>query len=393
MAVSCYLAGIEGGVDGIDLSVRPLGSGTVQPDVRSMWHALKGTGFELDIDVAKMAELEKILDEGMAEYAFDPVTTTADARVVNFPMPGGAIGPNVQMMKEAGILGKYGDVLAEFPVVVRAGGAWTSVTPGSQQYWLQAFNNVLLGRWKKIDEGYGKAVLGYFGRPPLPPDPEVVRIASEQLGKPVFAGNPLDAAPDTLQLAEDALRQRGLPITDEHIFLVASAIVPGKNMDLNEGIRYLNGTAKISVPLKNKAPATATPPPVAAPTTDSRPRLAGPVTTNCVVEENGHRRTFRITIEPPEYTMDGARTAVPAPAVAAGHRDVPVYSPFEGKVALVEIKVRVGEAVRKGQVVAGVEAMKAKHDVKAPCDGAVVAIHASIGTDVTADQPILTIGG
>ena len=133
MAVSCYLAGIEGGVDGIDLSVRPLGSGTVQPDVRSMWHALKGTGFELDIDVAKMAELEKILDEGMVDYAFDPVTTTADARVVNFPMPGGAIGPNVQMMKEAGILGKYGEVLAEFPVVVRAGGAWTSVTPGSQQ--------------------------------------------------------------------------------------------------------------------------------------------------------------------------------------------------------------------------------------------------------------------
>jgi pyruvate carboxylase subunit B len=66
-------------------------------------------------------------------------------------------------------------VLAEFPVVVEAGGAWTSVTPGSQQYWLQAFNNVLHGRWKKIDAGYGRSVLGYFGRPPEPPDPEVVR--------------------------------------------------------------------------------------------------------------------------------------------------------------------------------------------------------------------------
>jgi carboxybiotin decarboxylase len=89
-------------------------------------------------------------------------------------MPGGAIGPNVHMMKEAGILDRYGEVLAEFPVVVKAGGAWTSVTPGSQQYWLQAFNNVLHGRWKKIDPGYGRSVLGYFGRPPEPPDPEVV---------------------------------------------------------------------------------------------------------------------------------------------------------------------------------------------------------------------------
>jgi len=57
---------------------------------------------------------------------------------------------------------------------VTYGGAWTSVTPGSQQYWLQAFNNVLYGRWLKIDAGYGKAVLGYFGRTPLPPDPQVV---------------------------------------------------------------------------------------------------------------------------------------------------------------------------------------------------------------------------
>ena len=207
----------------------------------------------------------------------------------------------------------------------------------------------------------------------------------------MFTGNPLDAAPDTLQLAEDALRQRGLPITDEHVFLVASAIVPGKNMDLNEGIRFLNGTGKISVPLKSKVQIAAAPAPVAAPVPNPRPRVIGPVTTNCVVEENGHRRTFRITIDSPEYTVDDGKAA--APAAPAAHREVSVYSPFEGKVALVEVKVRVGEAVRKGQVVAGVEAMKAKHDVKAPCDGTVVAIHASIGTDVTADQPILTIGG
>jgi pyruvate/oxaloacetate carboxyltransferase len=149
MAVACYMAGIAGGVDRVDLSVRPMASGTSQPDVRSMWHALKGTGYTLDIDAGKMNELEKLLDEGLKDYSFNPVTTSADARVVNFPMPGGAIGPNVHMMAEAGILDRYGDVLAEFPEVVRAGGAWTSVTPGSQQYWLQAFNNVLHGRWQK----------------------------------------------------------------------------------------------------------------------------------------------------------------------------------------------------------------------------------------------------
>ncbi len=84
-AVACYMAGIEAGVDGVDLSVRPMASGTVQPDVRSMAHALKGTGYSLDIDVSKMNEIEKMLDEALKEYDFNPATTTADARVLGFP--------------------------------------------------------------------------------------------------------------------------------------------------------------------------------------------------------------------------------------------------------------------------------------------------------------------
>ncbi len=391
MAVSCYMAGIEGGVDGIDLSVRPMASGTVQPDVRSMWHALKGTGYSLDIDHTKMDEIENMLNEGLAEYEFNPVTTTADARVVGFPMPGGAIGPNVHMMKEAGILDRYSDVLAEFPVVVKAGGAWTSVTPGSQQYWLQAFNNVLLGRWEKMNDGYGKAVLGYFGRPPLPPDPEVVKVAAEQLGMDPFDGDPLEAAPDSLAQAEEALKERNLPLTEENIFLVAAAIIPGKNMDLNEGIRLLTGKAKIVLPLKKKeAPPAPSPTPMA--TTSTSAPFNVPITTTCTVTEGGADRTFRITIQPPA----GAANPQPAEAAAAPADAVegtPVFSPFQGKTELVEIRVKIGEAVTAGQVVAAVEAMKAKHDVKAPCAGSVLSINAEIGADIEAGQSILTIGG
>ncbi len=389
MAVSCYMAGIAAGVDGIDLSVRPMASGTVQPDVRSMWHALKGTGFSLDIDHTKMDEIENMLTEAMADYDFNPVTTTADARVVGFPMPGGAIGPNVHMMKEAGILDRYSEVLAEFPVVVKAGGAWTSVTPGSQQYWLQAFNNVLLGRWEKMNDGYGKAVLGYFGQPPLPPDPEVVKIASEQLDKPPFDGDPLEAAPDSLAAARAALEERGLAITDENVFLVASAIVAGKSMDLNEGIRLLTGKAKIVLPLKKKPEEVAAPAPPAA-STDARPVLSGPITTSCTVEENGSRRHFTVTIEPAsgaaQHAVAEAKTAAPST------NGTPVFSPFQGKTELVEISVNAGDSVRKGQVVAAVEAMKAKHDVKAPCDGTVLSVDAEIGTDIEAGKSILTLG-
>jgi len=410
MAVACYMAGIAGGVDGIDLSLRPMASGTVQPDVRSLWHALKGTGYALDLDQTKLEAIERILTDGLRDYQFSEITLAADARVVNFPMPGGAIGPNVHMMAEAGILDRYSDVLAEFPVVVRAGGAWTSVTPGSQQYWLQAFNNVLHGRWQKIDPGYGRSVLGYFGRPPLAPDPEVVRIAAEQLALAPFTGDPLAAAPDNVALATEALAERELPLSEENVFLVASAIVPGKNMNLNEGIRFLSGKARIVLPLKAQveiaSPAPAAPPPV-APATGAAAGVAtgltGPVTTRCTVVEGQATRSFIVTLEPPTAAaLDNApaqattsqplSAPTPETPAAGGASTTPVFSPFEGKVELVEINVKVGDIVADGQVVAAVEAMKAKHDVRATAAGKVVAVHADLGSEVSAERPILTIG-
>jgi pyruvate carboxylase subunit B len=360
-AVACYMAAIDGGADGVDVSVRPLASGTVQPDARSLAHGLKGTGYSLDMDVSKLPEIESMLNEGLQEYDFNPTTTTADARVLGFPMPGGAIGPNVHMMVKAGILEKYSDVLAEFPIVVEAGGAWTSVTPGSQQYWLQAFNNVMYGRWKKIDAGYGRSVLGYFGKTPLPSDPDVVKVASEQLDMPVFEGDPLEAAPNNIGAAKEALEERGLPTTDENTFLVLAAMVPGKKMELNEGIRLLTGKSKIDIPLKKEEVAAA--PVAAAPAAAAAPAITGPTTTRCTVEENGSSRTFVVTLEPATETK-GAASATAAPAGGT-----PVHSTFAGSVEVVDILVKEGDQVSVGAVVAAVEAMKAKHDIKTTVAG------------------------
>ena len=67
-----------------------------------------------------------------------------------------------------------------------------------------------------------------------------------------------------------------------------------------------------------------------------------------------------------------AAPAPPAPPVSSN--GTPVFSPFEGKAELVEVNVNVGDAVTAGQVVAAVEAMKAKHDVRAPRSGRVATI-------------------
>jgi pyruvate carboxylase subunit B len=401
--VACYMAGIHGGVDGVDLSIRPLAAGTSQPDARALAHSLKGTGYSLDLDVGRLAGIESMLEESLSAYAFNPTTTTPDARVLGFPMPGGAIGPNVHMMEKAGILDRYSEVLAEFPVVVEAGGAWTSVTPGSQQYWLQAFNNVLYGRWEKIDAGYGKAVLGYFGRTPLPPDPEVVARASEQLGAEPFTGDPLDAAPNNIEAARQALQERGIDVTEENVFLVLASMVPGKRMEVNEGIRLLTGTSKIDIPLRATMRAEGS---VPARGSGAAPAAAtaapGPFSTKCTVQEGGKTRTFTVTLEPLGAGGDqagpplgGASRAGQAsgqgtPSAAGG--GTPVHSTFAGAVEVVDIRVKVGDRVEEGGVIAVVEAMKATHDIRSPLAGTVTAVHVGVGDEIDSTTPILTVG-
>jgi len=384
-AVACYIAGIDAGVDGVDLSVRPMASGTVQPDVRSLAHGLKGTGYSLDINVSKMDEIENLLNEGLKDYDFNPTTTTADARVLGFPMPGGAIGPNVHMMVKAGILHKYSEVLAEFPVVVEAGGAWTSVTPGSQQYWLQAFNNVMYGRWKKMDDGYGKAVLGYFGKTPLPPDPEVVKIASEQLNKPVFTGDPLEAAPKNIEPAKKALEERNLPVNDENIFIVLASMVPGKKMELNEGIKLLTGQIKIDIPLKKKEEKQKE--------VVAEPVVSGPFKSKCIIEENGKTRTFIVTSEPITKTAASIGKVIMTQTVLDSEdvKSTPLFHPFEGIVQVVDVLVHEGDSVKEGQTVAFVEAMKAKHHIKSNVEGIVTKVNVKIGDEINSTTPIMII--
>lgn len=408
--VAQYMAAIHGGCDGVDLSIRPLAGGTSQPDARSLAHSLKGTGYSLDLDVPGLSRIESMLEELLSGYEFNPTTTTPDSRVLGFPMPGGAIGPNVHMMVKAGILDRYGEVLAEFPVVVEAAGAWTSVTPGSQQYWLQAFNNVLYGRWEKIEQGYGQAVLGYFGRTPLPPDPEVVRRAAEQLKMEPFDGDPLEAAPNMIPEARRALEERNLPVTDENVFLVLSSMVPGKKLEVNEGLRLLTGTSKIDIPLKKEKESKAGTAPAgsaAAAPAPAAPAQQGPLTTRCTVEEGGKKRTFTVTLEPIAGGARGAAGAAPAQG-AAGHgmsaapapaaaeagaaEGTPVYSTFSGAVEVVDVLAQVGDRVTEGDCIAQVEAMKAKHDIRTPIGGTVRAVHVQIGSEIDRSTPIMTIG-
>ena len=99
-------------------------------------------------------------------------------------------------------------------------------------------------------------------------------------------------------------------------------------------------------------------------------------------------------VAPVAAAPGAAPAAAPAPAaaapagsaVAAGTR---VDSPLPGNV--LDVKVSVGQAVKAGQVLVIIEAMKMENEVAAPCDGVVKQIVASKGAVVATGDALLVI--
>jgi biotin carboxyl carrier protein len=108
------------------------------------------------------------------------------------------------------------------------------------------------------------------------------------------------------------------------------------------------------------------------------------------VEENGRLRSFIVTVEPINISASTEIRAqsIPDSKVTNGTH---VFSTFAGFVEVADIKVKVGDNVKKGMVIATIEAMKAEHDIKAPIDGTVSVIHVGIGDEIDSSKPILTI--
>ncbi len=240
----CYRAALDAGADGIDLSMAPVSGGTCQPDVITMWHALRGTDYDLGVDIEKLREAEEIFKECMKDYFMPPEAKAVEPTIPFSPMPGGALTANTQMMRDNKTMGKYGEVIKAMGEVVKRGGFGTSVTPVSQFYFQQAYTNVMFGPWNKIADGYGKMVLGYFGKTPVEPDPEIVKIASEQLRLEPTTRTPLeinDADPSKgIEAAKKMLKDGGIDdFSEENIFITAACGI--------KGIQFLKGEATIGV--------------------------------------------------------------------------------------------------------------------------------------------------
>ncbi len=375
VSVACYLAALEAGVDGIDLAASPVSGGTSQPDILTMLHAVKGKNYDLGgLDVEKILKYESVLNDCLKEYFLPPEAVQVSPLIPFSPMPGGALTANTQMMRDNNILDKFPEVILAMREVVQKGGYGTSVTPVSQFYFQQAFNNVMFGKWKKIAEGYGKMVLGYFGKTPVTPDKEIIKLASEQLGLKPTTKHAVDIADKdeskSLAHVKEILKQNKIKITEENVFIAAAC--------KEKGIAFLKGEAKVNVrKIDPNAKAN-----------DGRQTQSGRYS----VVVNGSRYNvevsegFNDSIQVKSITEVEGKSVKSAKSAVAGATENDIVASLPGAVH--KILVSAGDHVKKGQAIVVLEAMKMEIEVKAPKDGIIGSIEVSKGQSVANNQVV-----
>ena len=380
IAELCHMEAIRNGADQIDLAMSPLSGGSCHTDILTAWHMFKGTDYVLvnsrdeAIDYEKILKAEETLKECLARYFVPPEARATEPLVALSPMPGGALTANTQMMRDAHCFDRYPEVVRAMREVVERGGFGTSVTPVSQFYFQQAYSNVMQGPWKKITEGYGKMVLGYFGKTPGPPDPEIVKLAEAQLKLPPTTEATVDINDRTKpgKAATAAkLEKAGVAVTDENIFIVA--------MCGDKGIDFLKGNKPLGIRY-NEPPAEAS-------------RKAEPSSGPAAYTVTVNGKPFHVVVQ----DSGTAPTVVPIPAQSAPlpvktvpSRGTAVKSPMPGTVA--KVLVKTGDRVEAKQNVLLLEAMKMEIEIKAECAGVVTEISVAAGVAVQTGQILLSIG-
>ncbi len=106
-----YMAAIEAGADVIDLSMAPVSGGTCQTDIATMWHALRGSDYTLDIDIDKVMVAEEVFKDCMKDYFMPPEAKCVEPIIPWSPMPGGALTANSQMMRDNNIRERFPELI------------------------------------------------------------------------------------------------------------------------------------------------------------------------------------------------------------------------------------------------------------------------------------------
>ena len=235
-------------------------------------------------------------------------------------------------------------------------------------------------RWSMIADTIWDMILGKAGRLPGPVAPELVEMAKAE-GRQFLDTDPQENYPDDLDDYRKKMEEKGWELgpDDEELFEYS--------MHPTQYEAYKSGKAKadFEADLAKRRAAKNAPAAGAAPA-----ELPKSITVNV----NG--QNYKVDIAYGGEVPAAADTKIAALASAPAGEGADLLAPLEGKFYRVkdssEVAKNVGDAVKEGDVVGYIEAMKTYNAIKADRDGVITAILVNSGDSVEEDDVIMKIG-
>ncbi|TMD74496.1 MAG: pyruvate carboxylase subunit B [Chloroflexi bacterium] len=385
MAPMSYMAAVEAGAEVLDVAMSPLAWGASQPAAESVVAALEGGEYDTGLDLSKMWEVQQDVEELKQRHIehLSPVADRVDASILRYHMPGFMLEDIYHQLGAHNAADRLDDVLDEANRVRKDLGYPPLVAPIRQMIATQAVYNVIGGdRYATVTQELKDYLQGLYGRPPVPADHELRRLV---LGReePITL-RPADLLEPQVEAARQQVRKLGFEPTDDMVLIhlmfpqLAPAYMRGPQPEKKDGERPVAISA---------APPAEQPAPVAPPDPPLPPSQAAEFD----VEVDGEVFKVRVTgtgvaVMPATGAPTTAgNAAAPRPKTGEGA----VIAPMQGLI--VKVPVKVGDAVKLGDVVAVLEAMKMQNDIVTTVAGKVSAVYVKEGEVVSPNQPLLAI--
>ena len=394
MADLTLLKAIEAGVDVVDTCMAPYAYRTSHPAIEPLVVTLMGTDRDTGFDIKKLADIGKEMEKYTPKYMHlvdNSKSAVTDTDVLLHQTPGGMLSNLTNQLKAMGAIDKIDEVFETLPKVRKKLGQIPLVTPTSQIVGTQTVNNVLFDKdgeeFTKITQEVKDLCYGLYGKTELPIDKDLQKKALKGYprGEEPITCRPADILEPEMPAVKEAFKGVAKDIDDEVLCALypitgkrflkwkygmeeAPADVQPKTMDQVEAERELVEKA-LGGSLKEQGDAVA---PANARSFD-------------VYVEGEH---FNVQVAIPRRGGAGAKgPKKKKESVVADPKSV--IAPIPGMV--VEYKVKVGDDVKKGDVIVVLEAMKMMNSLEAGMDGVVKAIHYDTADSVVKGDVLVSI--
>ncbi|MBU4462736.1 MAG: pyruvate carboxylase subunit B [Proteobacteria bacterium] len=433
MADMAHLKAIEAGVDIIDTCMSPYAYRTSHPAVEPFVMSLLGTNRDTGFDIKLLAAINEIFERDIIpKYRHlldDTKLSIIDINVLLHQTPGGMLSNLVKQLREMDALDRIEDVYAELPRVRKELGQVPLVTPASQIVGVQTVNNVLFDdekeRYKMITDQVKDLCYGLYGKTPVPINSEVKKksLKGYSRGETPITCRPAEVLEPELEKAEEDVK--GLAVDLDDVLIYALYPVTGKRFlkwkyDKEEPPAEVKprtmADVKAEQDLIKKALAGKL---VEKPGKEAPPKGEGLRRFNVFIddeyfevgveEEGGSSQLLPVAhATPVVYAQASAPIAAAAPpppkpptpevhapvkksasASGAQGNGAPLSAPMPG--IIISYKKGVGDAVKKGETIVILEAMKMENALPSPASGIIKSINFSIGDSVAKDDVLCII--